>query len=538
MGELVTDPENNNYTQAEILNEIEPDLSGRDRLFRNVLASWAGHLVFIVSGFIMPRMIDNHIGQSSLGIWDFGWSLVSYFGFVQAGICSSVNRYIAKYRAVDDILSLRKVFSSVVCVQMIMAITVMILCLITLHIMPAIFSHQLGSHIREARWVVFWLGMSLVVQIHLSPFTGVITGCHRWDLHNGLTAGFHIAIVLAWIIALCMGGQLRSLAIINFVGTTVTELARTLLAYRICPELKIRFNYINFIDAKKILYFGGKSILTTLSRLLLYQTSSLLVVGYLGPAVLATYSRPNSLINHAMTIVNKFAFVLTPTASCLHARGQKDQIGRFLIETTQYSAYIVFPLMIFFMIMGSPLLVFWMGPKYNKGIVLLILAIGHMLPMIQQPAWTILSGMNAHGRIGIANLIAAIASLALAIFALGTLKLGLIGAALAIVLPLNVIYGIYIPRYTCRRLGLSIGEYVAKSLYRPVLMALPFAICLLATRIIVPQNDTILTLLTGSISGGIVLGLLYWRYVIPERIKNNAFRLKSKITDRVTITEP
>jgi ABC-type phosphate transport system permease subunit len=160
-----------------------------------------------------------------------------------------------------------------------------------------------------------------------------------------------------------------------------------------------------------------------------------------------------------------------------------------------------------------------------------------MLPMIQQPAWTILSGMNAHGRIGIANLIAAIASLALAVIALGTLQWGLIGAALAIVLPLNIIYGIYIPRYTCRRLDLSIREYATKSLYRPAIMALPFALCLIAARMIF-RNDSNLALLAGAISGGVVLGLLYWRYVIPERIKNQAFRLKSKIVERVTITEP
>ncbi|NLE28065.1 MAG: oligosaccharide flippase family protein [Phycisphaerae bacterium] len=533
---MITLGKNNDYDETAISIEAEADLSGRNRLFRNVLSSWAGHLVFIISGFIMPRMIDTHAGQSGLGVWDFGWSLVSYFGFVQAGICSSVNRYMAKYRAVNDVQSVRKIISSVIGVQMIMGLIVTMLCVITIRIMPQILSHQLGDHINQARWVVFWLGMSLAIQILFSPFTGVITGCHRWDLHNALNSGFHIGIVLAWIIALTMGGQLRSLAIINFVGVTITEFARMILAYRICPELKIRLEYINLTDARKILFFGGKSILTTLSRLLLYQTSSLLVVGYLGPAILATYSRPNSLINHAMTIVNKFAFVLTPTASHMHARGQKNELGQLLIETTQYGAYIAFPLITFLVIMGSPLLVFWMGPKYNKGIVLVILALGHLLPMIQQPAWTILSGMNAHGRIGVANLIAAMVSMGLAIVALGVLKWGLIGAALAIVLPLSVIYGFYIPIYTCHCLNLSLKKYILGSVYRPLIMVLPFAACLGITRIIFHAAPFV-ALLTGAISGALVLGLLYWRYVIPDEIKNRILRSRSRITQQVTVTE-
>ena len=94
-------------------SNMKEDLTGRDRMVWNVLTSWAGHMVFVIAGFIMPRMIDRHIGQTSLGIWDFSWSLVNYFGLAGLGIGSSVNRYVAKYRAVNDIEGLRKAVSSV-----------------------------------------------------------------------------------------------------------------------------------------------------------------------------------------------------------------------------------------------------------------------------------------------------------------------------------------------------------------------------------------------------------------------------------------
>ena len=71
-------------------------LTGRDRLASNVISSWAAHFVFIIAGFIMPRMIDGRLGHELLGVRDFAWSLVSYFGLVQAGIGSSVNRCVAR----------------------------------------------------------------------------------------------------------------------------------------------------------------------------------------------------------------------------------------------------------------------------------------------------------------------------------------------------------------------------------------------------------------------------------------------------------
>jgi hypothetical protein len=38
------------------------DLTGRSRLVSNVLITWAGQMVFFVSGFIMPRLIDHKLG--------------------------------------------------------------------------------------------------------------------------------------------------------------------------------------------------------------------------------------------------------------------------------------------------------------------------------------------------------------------------------------------------------------------------------------------------------------------------------------------
>src|SRR5437660_2502691 len=78
------------------------DLTGRERLVSNVLFTWAGQMVFFVAGFIMPRMIDHRLGQEVLGVWDFSWSLVSYFRFVELGITSSVNRHVAKYWGQQD----------------------------------------------------------------------------------------------------------------------------------------------------------------------------------------------------------------------------------------------------------------------------------------------------------------------------------------------------------------------------------------------------------------------------------------------------
>jgi O-antigen/teichoic acid export membrane protein len=78
------------------------DLTGRNRLKRNVAFAWGGLLINGLSGFILPRIISDHLGQNTLGLWDFAWSILSYFGLLQLGIGASAERYVARHRARGD----------------------------------------------------------------------------------------------------------------------------------------------------------------------------------------------------------------------------------------------------------------------------------------------------------------------------------------------------------------------------------------------------------------------------------------------------
>ena len=189
----------------------EIDLTGKDRLVGNVIYSWLAHFVLIVSGFIMPRVIDHQLGQDLLGVWDFAWSLVSYFGLVQAGVGSSVNRYVARYRAASDIAGINRIVSSATFILVLAGLLVLVLTIAVSLLLPSLFGDRLGDNLSDAQWVVFFLGISLVAQIAITAFNGVLTGCHKWGIHNFIKSGGHLAIVIGMIFILLRGGGLPGL---------------------------------------------------------------------------------------------------------------------------------------------------------------------------------------------------------------------------------------------------------------------------------------------------------------------------------------
>ena len=514
-----------NLRQAERTGD---DLTGRDRLVSNVIFVWAAHFVFIVAGFIMPRMIDRRLGQELLGVWDFAWSLVHYFELVQMGLSSSVNRYVARYRAVGDIAGVNRIVSSASVVLGIGGLLALGLTITISLLLPQLFGTRLGDNVLEAQWVVLFLGVSIVIEISLSAFRGVLTGCHRWELHNIIRSGWHVATIAAMILALLWGGSLSSLAVITSVGLALEYMTRVIIVYRVCKGLRLRASLVTWKTIRKLLLFGGKTLIPGTSGLLLNQTTSILIMVYLGPAALALYTRPRSLVRHINTLVSKMALTLTPTTSSLQRTGSLEEIRKLLISSVRYSLYLVLPMVLVLMVFGSVVLRLWMGPRYANGLLPAVLGLGYLAIMVQAPVLTILRGLNAHGRAGMAQLVASLCSVGLILLALGALGCGIVGVAVAVTLPLTIINLVYLPHLICRRVGLSITRYFLSVIAGPAVHVMPFVIILVGARLFF-HNDPTIGLAWGAVAGGIALVIPYYRHALPDRVKMSVSRNLHKV---------
>jgi O-antigen/teichoic acid export membrane protein len=508
------------------------DLSGRKQMVGNVLASWGGQLTFIIAGFIMPRMIDLHLGQSLLGVWDFSWSLVGYFSLVQVGIVSSISRYVALHRANHDHQGINRSVSSVTCILVLMAVVIVLLTIGSVAFMGTLKKEALGDHLADARWVVLLLGLEMAVQTAFASFGGVITGCHRWGIHNAITAGSYLVTVVGMIMALILGGGLRAMAIIHFSCEMVAWVARCFIAYRVCPKLSVRFAHATRETALTMFKYGSKAWAPSLADLILNQTTNVLIATSMGPAALAIYARSRNLVKYARELVMKMAAVLVASVSSLHAAGERGQIQELIIKATRYSAFLTLPITTLLAISGGPFLHMWMGSRYADGWVVGILAVGHTGAILQLPVLAILAGMNQHGRLAVANTVGSIVAALNVALVLAWMKQDLVWVALAGTWPLAVMNLVYAPIHTCRRTGLSIGKYFKEAFLFPLICMVPFAACLLAGRVLFADRPTI-AFLSGAILGAVLLAPIYWRYVIPPSLKRTLLK-RLKCNSRIS----
>jgi O-antigen/teichoic acid export membrane protein len=264
-----------------------------------------------------------------------------------------------------------------------------------------------------------------------------------------------------------------------------------------------------------MLKFGIKGIVGGIAYVVIFQATSILVASHMGPAALAIFSRPAALVRVLENLVSKFAMILTPTAGSLQSTGQIGELQRLFLQSARIGVFLTLPGVIFLTFLGGPILEIWMGAAYGSGIVVSILAVGLFLPISLQSVFTILTGMNLHGKVGFVSSLFSIF-----IFAAGAVVLTVIGWDLAkasALLAISVTAGLGILRsvYGCLKLKIPIMQFLRGTFLQPFACGLPFAACLGINRIFIVDQPVISTSI-GLFSAVAVLGPLYWRYVVPE----------------------
>lgn len=494
------------------------DLTGRNQRAYNVIIGWLGQIVFVVSGFILPRMISSHLGKETLGIWDFSWSLITYFDFIYSSLISPVSRYVAKHRAADDIDGVSTAVSSAFFALLALAVLVALLTTATALLLPRFMQEQLGAQITDAQWVIFFLGLSMAVKVCLSVFGGVLTGCHRWDLQHGINAANRLATLIGMIAVLTLGGGLPALALVYLCLETLVLSSRCSLVFRVCLGLRIKPRLARWATTVNMWHFGLKTLLPDIGDLLSNQTFNLLIVWFLGPAALATYARPMALVRMIQTFARRYSFTLTPTASSLQAMNADNEIRESFINSCQTGSYIVFPMVAVLCIMGGPLLQAWMGPEYANNLLPAILALGYLPFLLQLPINSLLQGLNSHGRPGLYKFMASVAGIAFAFVALALFHSSVTVAAAALFLPFWVSELIATPRFAARRHGFSLRQYWLSGVIKPLLIMTPMIACLLIFRFTYAIRP-VLMLLVGVPAGLLCFTVSYWFFGASEEFR-------------------
>jgi O-antigen/teichoic acid export membrane protein len=242
----------------------------------------------------------------------------------------------------------------------------------------------------------------------------------------------------------------------------------------------------------------------------------------MGPAMLAILTRPQALLMHLQTMINKFSFVLTPTAGSLQGSGQTQELREFGIASMHAGWILAVLPSSYLFVLGDKVIDLWMGDGYGHWRLMAILAAGSVIPMASSSAITILSGLNLHGRLAKLSTLFTLISLVLMIPIVYFYGWTLETAALITVVPISLGAGILAVVIGCGVLKISARDYFVRVVAKPIAVGALCVLSLFLVRIYAP-GPTWRVLLLGALVQVAVMVPTLWVEIraVQHSLKRN-----------------
>lgn len=283
-----------------------------------------------------------------------------------------------------------------------------------------------------------------------------------------------------------------------------------------------------------LLSFGVGTITWNWAQMLLNYLPLLLIGYYLTTEHVAEYEVPASVLLLVNMLIKGILMVMLPTASKLTATDRGQELQTLFLRSSKYGAGASMVACAGIGVLAPVLLYVWVGETFlHVAVVLTVLAVGHALFFVQHGSFYVLVGM-ARQRVPAIMTVVAVALMGLAqAVVLARTDWGLPGVAGVTAATLVLAWGLAVPIYTCRQVGVKVRRYYAVVLIRPVLACLPVSAVWLGLRYAVPLSQGWMTLVAALSSGAVLAGLSWWFVLFDDWDRRLAREKVGALRDRL-----
>jgi len=505
------------------------DKTGKDRIVRNLTARWLGQIVVIISGFIIPRQVDASLGATALGIWDFGWSTVSYFRLFGFGLAGGLNRFVALYNAEEANEKLQRAVSSTVFMTIIISMVVAACAVGLASILPAVFDDIDPADLDQSQILITLFGATVAYRMLCWPARSILTGYHMTTVTSMVTAAGDLLLLIGLFGVLMLGGGLAELGVVVLVTTVFTETTRIFMARRFYKGPILARASLDLEMMGRMFAFGMKNNISGLPHIVIVQTTSMLLAATAGPAALAIFARPLALCNLVSRLVRQYAMLLTPVAGGMQGLKRDDEMKEFFLSSLRASVAMTVPPLLLLGTYGDIVIEIWMNEDYVVPWLSPILSMALFLSLSHSAAMRILAGVDAHGKVAVRSLLVSVAVFVPAMAIAIANELNVVSAAIVVGLGMSAGPGLVVMIGACKRFDVGILEYFRISMLPPLLCNIALAVIVVTSRVFYPDMTLLGAALWGSLGGSIVLAC-YWQFLLSDDMRATlAKRAKSVI---------
>lgn len=430
-------------------------------IFINSLTSYIrmglGLLIGLLTTRVALRVLadDPAHAKAIFGTFAVLLSIVGFTIFLNESLQAALVRFLAVAIHRDDRVQAKRLFSTGWAMSTIVGGIVAAVIAVAAPWLIRLFNIPPGL-LAEARGTLWLMAGTHFLTAALQPWQAAVMAEDRFTLLN-VTGLLQQAMILGGVVALQWLPGFRLLGLAAAMLLPVVLMMGVLAAWVAAKRAWFRLSLreIGQDKCRELLGMAGWNSLAAFSCSLLDRANQVVTNLLLGPAFNAAYAVTNQFQGYVVRCTNVLPSVLLPAASQIAVHGQQEHKQQLLVRATRYTLALAVPMTIGLSVFRAELLWAWLGPGFDEAIR--VFPIAMLIVLVQCAAAASSIYMNASNRLRLPALVALMdgcTNVAMGLFFILVLRLGLSGIFLGTFLTSVFSRGLFFTAYAARLVGM------------------------------------------------------------------------------------
>ena len=367
------------------------------RIAKNTLFLYFRMLLIMAVQLYASRVVLQQLGEVDYGIYSVVAGLVALFGFVNASMTASTQRFLTFHLEQGDSVRLKQIFATCIHIHVLISLLLVVLAetlglwyLNTHMVIPA-------GRLQAAFWVFQLSILSTVVSIMTFPYMADIIA------HEKMSAFARISIVeallkllIVFLLTVALMDKLVLYALLVVAVQLVICFCYKGYANRRFDESHYRYYHERPLF-REILGFAGWNLWGNTAAVMANQGLNLLLNLFFGPAVNAARAVSVQVQSVLMQFANNFQTAINPQITKTYSGGRLTEMHSLVLRSAKFSYLMLLALCLPLLFEAPFLLDFWLDkvPAYSVVFVRLMV----IITLIDMTANPLMISAAATGRV-------------------------------------------------------------------------------------------------------------------------------------------
>jgi O-antigen/teichoic acid export membrane protein len=405
-------------------------------------------------------------------------------------------KFAAQYRARRDTRGLNEIVSTIFFLFLGMAVVTYAAAIVLAFNLHHIFKLT-PEQAHTGRTVLLIVALAVALGFPFSVFGGLVNGFQRYYRNNMIAIATSVATAITNVVVLLSGYGLIMLVAATTAVRLLSYLAYCQSAFHAFPLLSISWRHVRRVRLKEVTAFSAFLLIIDLAAKINFTSNTMVIGAFMTTAAIATWTVAYRLADVTRMLTGVLTHSMFPIVVDHATRNRLDRLRELMLSLAT-----VVPLASVTAVLGHPLVMAWVGPRFEESVpVLYVLAAIVIMRTWNMPARQVLKGTGRHQMLAVWSFVGAVTNLLLSIWLVQ--PFGLIGVTLGTLIPMTLINVFVIFPAACRRIELPLGRAFRFAIWPALWPAVLPCLALASARGLIGNNPV-------SIVGSAVLaGLAY-----------------------------